>query len=158
MPDQLSKRDGDQHEHVAVDRARTDFGFGFFLRGFVCNIGGDRCDAQPGADDGVRSTVRRQIFPNVDLIDAGYIGWRGVVEEGAHTRSTHAAIFHRFAWGLLDREHILGYPVPGALDDLTPGAGGLASSGTALSTPQRRLRRCRPTPRAGSIPKASRPS
>jgi 2-polyprenyl-6-methoxyphenol hydroxylase-like FAD-dependent oxidoreductase len=79
-----------------------------------------RADVLIGAD-GVRSAVRRQMFPDVDLIDAGYIGWRGMVEEAALTPSTHAAIFHRFGWGLLDREHILGYPVPGALDDLTPG-------------------------------------
>ena len=79
-----------------------------------------RADVLIGAD-GVRSTVRRQMFPDVDLLDAGYIAWRGMVEEAALTPSTHAAIFHRFAWGLLDREHILGYPVPGALDDLTPG-------------------------------------
>jgi hypothetical protein len=44
-----------------------------------------------------------------------------MVEEAALTPAAHAAIFDRFAWGLLDGEHILGYPVPGALDDLTPG-------------------------------------
>jgi 2-polyprenyl-6-methoxyphenol hydroxylase-like FAD-dependent oxidoreductase len=71
--------------------------------------------------DGVRSTVRRQMFPDVDLIYAGYIGWRGMVEEAALTPSAHALIFHRFGWGLLDGEHLLGYSVPGAFDDLTPG-------------------------------------
>ena len=79
-----------------------------------------RADMLIGAD-GVRSTVRRQMFPDVDLIYAGYIGWRGMVEEAALTPSAHALIFHRFGWGLLDREHILGCPVPGAFDDLTPG-------------------------------------
>jgi 2-polyprenyl-6-methoxyphenol hydroxylase-like FAD-dependent oxidoreductase len=79
-----------------------------------------RADVLIGAD-GVRSTVRRQIFPDIDLVYAGYIAWRGMVEEAAITPSTHAAIFHRFGWGLLDGEHVLGYPVPGALDDLTPG-------------------------------------
>ncbi len=79
-----------------------------------------RGDVLIGAD-GVRSTVRRQMFPDVDLVYAGYIAWRGMVEEAAITPSTHAAIFHRFGWGLLEGEHVLGYPVPGALDDLTPG-------------------------------------
>jgi 2-polyprenyl-6-methoxyphenol hydroxylase-like FAD-dependent oxidoreductase len=73
------------------------------------------------AADGVRSTVRRQIFPDVALAYAGYVGWRGMVEEAALKPTTHAAIFHRFGWGLIDAGHILGYPVPGADDDLTPG-------------------------------------
>ena len=79
-----------------------------------------RGDVLIGAD-GVRSTVRRQMFPEVDFVYAGYIGWRGIVEEATLTPAAHAAIFHRFGWGLLNGEHILGYPVPGALDDLTPG-------------------------------------
>ena len=61
-----------------------------------------RGDMLIGAD-GVRSTVRRQMFPDVDLVYAGYIAWRGTVEEAALTPSAHAAIFHRFGWGLLDR-------------------------------------------------------
>jgi 2-polyprenyl-6-methoxyphenol hydroxylase-like FAD-dependent oxidoreductase len=73
------------------------------------------------AADGVRSTARRQMFPDVDLVYASYIAWRGMVEEAALTPAAHAAIFHRFGWGLLDGEHILGYPVPGARDDFTPG-------------------------------------
>jgi 2-polyprenyl-6-methoxyphenol hydroxylase-like FAD-dependent oxidoreductase len=70
--------------------------------------------------DGVRSTVRRQLMPAVELIYAGYIAWRGMVEERALSPATHAALYHRFAWGLIPGEHILGYPVPGAGDDLTP--------------------------------------
>jgi 2-polyprenyl-6-methoxyphenol hydroxylase-like FAD-dependent oxidoreductase len=71
--------------------------------------------------DGVRSTVRRQLFPGVELSYAGYVGWRGMVEEAALSPATHAAIFHRFAWGLVPGGHILGYPVPGAADDMRPG-------------------------------------
>ncbi len=73
------------------------------------------------AADGFRSTVRRQMFPDVDLAYAGYIAWRGTVEEEALSPSARAALFHRFGWGLLDREHIVGYLVPGPLDDVTPG-------------------------------------
>ena len=79
-----------------------------------------RADVLIGAD-GFRSTVRRQMFPDVDLAYAGYIAWRGTVEEAALAPPVHAAIFHRFAWGLLDHEHIVGYPVPGAFDDIAPG-------------------------------------
>ena len=73
------------------------------------------------AADGGRSTVRRQMFPDVDLAYAGYIAWRGMVEEAALSPSAQAALFHRFAWGLLDHDHIVGYLVPGALDDIAPG-------------------------------------
>jgi 2-polyprenyl-6-methoxyphenol hydroxylase-like FAD-dependent oxidoreductase len=79
-----------------------------------------RGDVLIGAD-GVRSTVRRQLLPGVELVYAGYVGWRGMVEETALSSTTHAALFHRFAWGLLPGEHILGYPVPGANDDMRPG-------------------------------------
>jgi 2-polyprenyl-6-methoxyphenol hydroxylase-like FAD-dependent oxidoreductase len=117
-----------------------------------------RADMLIGAD-GVRSTVRRQMFPDVDLIYAGYIGWRGMVEEAALTPSAHALIFHRFGNGassIASTSSAVRCPAP--LTTSLPDAGGTASSGTALSTPQRRSQRCRPTPRAASIPKASHPS
>ena len=41
--------------------------------------------------------------------------------KAALSPATHAALFNRFAWGLIPGEHILGYPVPGAEDDMTPG-------------------------------------
>jgi 2-polyprenyl-6-methoxyphenol hydroxylase-like FAD-dependent oxidoreductase len=71
--------------------------------------------------DGVRSTVRRQLLPKVELAYAGYVAWRGMVDEKALSPATHATLFHRFAWGLIPGEHILGYPVPGPGDDVTPG-------------------------------------
>lgn len=79
-----------------------------------------RADVLIGAD-GFRSTVRRQMFPDVDLGYAGYIAWRGTVEEAALGPAPQAALVNRFAWGLVDRGHIVGYLVPGALDDVTSG-------------------------------------
>lgn len=73
------------------------------------------------AADGTRSTVRRQLLPAVDLAYAGYVGWRGLAEEAAFSPAAHAALFLRFAFATPPGEHILGYPVPGAEDDLTPG-------------------------------------
>jgi 2-polyprenyl-6-methoxyphenol hydroxylase-like FAD-dependent oxidoreductase len=73
------------------------------------------------AADGVRSTARKQIFPDVEMSYAGYIAWRGMVEETALSAKARATIFGRFGWALLKGEHILGYPVPGAGDDVTPG-------------------------------------
>jgi 2-polyprenyl-6-methoxyphenol hydroxylase-like FAD-dependent oxidoreductase len=79
-----------------------------------------RADLLVGAD-GLRSTVRRAFLPDVKLVYAGYVGWRGLAEESAFSMPTHAALFGRFAFCLPDGEHILGYPVPGEADDLTPG-------------------------------------
>ncbi|MFO1058170.1 MAG: FAD-dependent monooxygenase [Dongiaceae bacterium] len=73
------------------------------------------------AADGTRSTVRRQLLPAVDLVYAGYVGWRGLAEEAAFSPAAHAALFLRFAFAMPPGEHILGYPVPGAEDDLAPG-------------------------------------
>src|SRR5262245_50493577 len=73
------------------------------------------------AADGLRSTVRRLLLPEAKLVYAGYVGWRGLAEESAFSASTHAALFGRFAFCLPEGEHILGYPVPGEADDLTPG-------------------------------------
>lgn len=103
---------------------------GVALAGFVEDHDGVTARLADGAEiradvlvaaDGLRSTVRRQIFPDVELAYAGYIAWRGTIEEAALTPSAHAVIFHRFGWFLLDRGHIVGYPVPGELDELTPG-------------------------------------
>jgi 2-polyprenyl-6-methoxyphenol hydroxylase-like FAD-dependent oxidoreductase len=71
--------------------------------------------------DGLRSTVRRQFLPDVGLVYAGYIAWRGLAEEAALKPASHAQLFHLFAFAIPEGEHILGYPVPGANDDVRPG-------------------------------------
>lgn len=65
------------------------------------------------AADGFRSGVREQLLPAAHLEYAGYIAWRGLVNEGQLTPATHAAIFDKFAFCLPPREQILGYPVAG---------------------------------------------
>lgn len=73
------------------------------------------------AADGIRSTVRAQLAPEAQPKYAGYIAWRGLVEESVLSPSTHAALFERFAFCLPAREQMLGYPVAGANNRTAPG-------------------------------------
>jgi len=73
------------------------------------------------AADGFRSGVREQLLPSVGLEYAGYIAWRGLVDEGQVSPATHAAIFDKFAFCLPPHEQILGYPVAGDGNSTEPG-------------------------------------
>jgi 2-polyprenyl-6-methoxyphenol hydroxylase-like FAD-dependent oxidoreductase len=70
--------------------------------------------------DGVRSTVRRRIMPEVDLEYAGYVGWRGLAQEA--DLSAEANFVADFAFCLPPGEQMLGYLVPGVGHTLAPGA------------------------------------
>jgi 2-polyprenyl-6-methoxyphenol hydroxylase-like FAD-dependent oxidoreductase len=67
--------------------------------------------------DGVRSTVRRLLMPEIEPRYAGYVHWRGVVEEGDAPAALHELIFHHMAFCFLDGE--LAFSVPTAPDDNT---------------------------------------
>ncbi|MCB5177434.1 FAD binding domain-containing protein [Microvirga lenta] len=71
--------------------------------------------------DGIRSTVRQQFLPDVKSVYAGYVAWRGLVDEGALTPAAHRDLFPYFAFCLPPGEQMLGYPVAGPNDDLRPG-------------------------------------
>jgi 2-polyprenyl-6-methoxyphenol hydroxylase-like FAD-dependent oxidoreductase len=73
------------------------------------------------AADGIRSAVRAQVLPQAEPKYAGYIAWRGVVDESTVSPATHAAIFERYAFGLPVGEMMLAYPVPGRDNDVRPG-------------------------------------
>lgn len=73
------------------------------------------------AADGIRSTLRNQLFPGVRATYAGYVAWRGLAEEAALSAAARDAIFGHFAFGLLEGEQMLGYPVAGAGDAVSPG-------------------------------------
>jgi len=71
--------------------------------------------------DGIRSTVRRQLAPDVTPIYAGYVAWRGLVEEATLSPETHDALFNWFGFCLPTHEQMLGYPVAGPENDLRSG-------------------------------------
>ena len=65
------------------------------------------------AADGIRSTLRQQLLPSVVPGYAGYIAWRGLVEERDLSPATREVIFDKFSFCLPPREQMLGYPVAG---------------------------------------------
>ena len=79
-----------------------------------------RSDMLIGAD-GHRSTVRMQYAPDVQPEYAGYVAWRGLVQESALSADTRDALFRHFSFSLPEREQMLGYPVAGANEDMRSG-------------------------------------
>ena len=71
-----------------------------------------RGDILIGAD-GIRSTVRKLLVLEDGLVYAGYVAWRGLVDEGVISATTRDMIFGRFCFCFPSGEQILGYPVAG---------------------------------------------
>lgn len=74
--------------------------------------------------DGIRSTVREQLLPGVQPRYAGYIAWRGVLDERDVPPAVHAEIFELYSMCLPEGEMMLSYPVPGRDNDTHPGRRG----------------------------------
>ena len=80
----------------------------------------ERADILVGGD-GVRSSVRGQLAPDVQPIYAGYYIWRGAPNEADLAPQTLASIYPRFTFYLPKHQQVIGYPIAGFDDDLTPG-------------------------------------
>jgi len=80
----------------------------------------ERGDLLVGAD-GIRSTVRELLWPEVQPRYAGYVAWRGLVDESAFPPEIHRELFDRYAMCLPEGEMMLTYPVPGRDNDTRPG-------------------------------------
>jgi 2-polyprenyl-6-methoxyphenol hydroxylase-like FAD-dependent oxidoreductase len=72
--------------------------------------------------DGIRSAVRAHCLPQAKPQYAGYVAWRGLVDEGAIPPATHRDLFERLGFCLPPREQMLGYPVAGPGESLVPGS------------------------------------
>ncbi len=73
------------------------------------------------ASDGLRSAVRAILCPKAVPEYAGYVAWRGVCDEYLLSQHTLNTLFEYFSFGLPEGEQILGYPVAGLNNNITPG-------------------------------------
>lgn len=100
------------------------------LKGFTQSAGGVTAHFADGESvtsdllvgaDGIRSTVRQNLQPDVAPLYAGYVAWRALIDEAGIPRETHAAIFDVMSFGLPPGEQFLSYPVAGPDNDLRAG-------------------------------------
>jgi 2-polyprenyl-6-methoxyphenol hydroxylase-like FAD-dependent oxidoreductase len=114
-------RDAFPAQHYRRGKAFT--GFAQDARGVVVRFadGESRAaDLLIGAD-GIRSAVREQILPQVNVLYAGYVAWRALLAETALPPQIHRNVFGDFVFCLPPGEQFLGYPVAGPDNDLRPG-------------------------------------
>src|SRR6516165_1768023 len=74
------------------------------------------------AADGMHSTVRQQLLPKVVPRYAGYVAWRGVLEEADTPPAViQSRLFDRQTFCFPEGELFLAMPNPGVDQDITPG-------------------------------------
>ena len=73
------------------------------------------------AADGIRSTLRAALLPQVQPQYVGYVAWRGLTDETVLSRRTRETLFPHFGFGLPEGEQMLGYPVAGPDDRVEAG-------------------------------------
>ena len=71
--------------------------------------------------DGIRSSVRAQMAPEVQPVYAGYYIWRGAPNEADLSPKTLKEIYPYFNFYLPPGQEVITYPIAGFNDDLTPG-------------------------------------
>lgn len=63
--------------------------------------------------DGLRSSIRRQLWPASSPVYAGYVAWRGVCPESLLSHECLSTVFERFGFCLPAGEQLIGYPIAG---------------------------------------------
>lgn len=71
--------------------------------------------------DGIGSTSRQRMFPDVAPTYAGYVGWRGTVPEAQLSPETQEALHESLTYQVLPHSHILVYPIPSLDGTVEPG-------------------------------------
>jgi 2,6-dihydroxypyridine 3-monooxygenase len=91
-------------------------------RGAAVTASGERLEADlVVAADGVASTVRGLLLPDVRPRYAGYVAWRGTVAEDRLPAETFAVLQAAITYHLRPASHILAYPIPNLDGTVTPG-------------------------------------
>ena len=111
-----------------IDEARYHLGHTFERveqdgSGVLAHFAGgrsERADLLIGGD-GIRSTVRAQIAPEIQPLYADYYIWRGTPNEADLMPETRESVFPYFTFFLPERQQVLGYPIAGLNNDLRPG-------------------------------------
>lgn len=83
--------------------------------------GAERCDLLVCAD-GIHSTARQLLLPEIEREYAGYVAWRGTVVEGELSPETFAAFHEAITYYVMPFSHILVYPIPSVDGSLEPGS------------------------------------
>jgi 2,6-dihydroxypyridine 3-monooxygenase len=73
------------------------------------------------AADGVSSTVRSNLLPDVAFRYAGYVAWRGTVGEEQLSTGTFGALHEAITYHLMPASHVLAYPIPNVDGTVTAG-------------------------------------
>jgi 2,6-dihydroxypyridine 3-monooxygenase len=73
------------------------------------------------AADGVASTLRALVHPEVVPEYAGYVAWRGTVREETLSAGTFAALHEAITYHLMPAGHLLAYPIPNPDGSAIPG-------------------------------------
>jgi 2,6-dihydroxypyridine 3-monooxygenase len=71
--------------------------------------------------DGVSSTARRLLLPDVQPRYAGYVAWRGTVPESEMSAAGLAPLSASFTYHLTRPGHIVAYPIPAVDGSVAPG-------------------------------------
>lgn len=62
--------------------------------------------------DGITSTSRRRLLPEVEARYSGYLGWRGVVRESELDSEVFDRLYEAITYSTPPLSHILAYPIP----------------------------------------------
>ncbi len=107
------------HYHLGWNFERVEQDSG----GVRVHFSGDRieqADILIGGD-GVRSSVRGQMAPEIQPTYAGYYIWRGAPNEADLDPATLRTIYPLFTFYPPKQQQVITYPIAGFDDDLTPG-------------------------------------